>query len=912
MGKKYSINSAGRIVAERDIYSLGGFIPKGRLGGSIKDETQLSQDGECWLAGGSIATRPDIVIKDNAYIGDFFVNDSPVHTDGVMEFSGNTKILGYITIRCPQADPKNNVLVKDSFIGVSMDVLFGVSSKCHPVEQGQYNKDAPKGTLFTSSSMKLDAANCVRNTATIRLGKDTYLYTPAGYNARVFWAYYDASNQLAFSGETLAVSQSLTKLAHPVYKLCMVFFAKSPTLTPAELEASGAKILGHISGSLLMDLRPESVSGEYVMDNSSFIMPTNNFGLATTQLRFLAGGLYNTNMYTPTNRQDYKPYGTFRNVERLEYTKYLSDSHRTAATRDRYISAYDCPLLRVDDNTYDSSLTARGDLVLRNCIVPKASFSHDLVNGNYYEGIDFSYTNEFIGKQVGNRVTRSSHRQGLYSLYYQESASSGLHLGFISYPNNTKDATSITENHDYIQLDGNIMEQGAYLLAFDKYFEDQKTLVTDRVRTGKPLPTKGAVLPSLPAEYKVTSIAYLRSDLKIQTSQNDPKTIDTVNPYFVLNIGRTDNAALNVSDFIALGRFMIISDYTKVPEITGSAYVGAGVTVRGDVQLHGDPYVNRAIDVTLWEWGSINEGQLNNGWDAAKNPPGGPTEADRRRLKEVIQVEPGAKITCNSGYWVNCYFYDANGKYLSSPGWGQIASTAPDNAAFAGVILKKAEAASGTGYIEDSDIPLANVKYLRAFKRRRYITNELDRKSPEDILLSVDHWEQGSMASGEANAGKTYEELKTVYTKAIRLKRPINVFMPGQSTSQGAGFNVSRQLFDAATKLYAPVTDAIQYKTALITLVTVKSDASDVLPSDAPNSRVYIEFTPSPRIVDLYENYNIEINDTKVRMYDNSVLSKTLKGGGTTILKGDAVARYDWTVGCMCSNGHDDAIIKLP
>ena len=314
----------------------------------------------------------------------------------------------------------------------------------------------------------------------------------------------------------------------------------------------------------------------------------------------------------------------------------------------------------------------------------------------------------------------------------------------------------------------------------------------------------------------------------------------------------------------------------------------------------------------MWEWGSINEGQLNNGWDAAKNPPGGPTEADRRRLKEVIQVEPGAKITCNSGYWVNCYFYDANGKYLSSPGWGQIASTAPDNAAFAGVILKKAEAASGTGYIEDSDIPLANVKYLRAFKRRRYITNELDRKSPEDILLSVDHWEQGSMASGEANAGKTYEELKTVYTKAIRLKRPINVFMPGQSTSQGAGFNVSRQLFDAATKLYAPVTDAIQYKTALITLVTVKSDASDVLPSDAPNSRVYIEFTPSPRIVDLYENYNIEINDTKVRMYDNSVLSKTLKGGGTTILKGDAVARYDWTIGCMCSNGHDDAIIKLP
>ena len=99
MGKKYSINSAGRIVAERDIYSLGGFIPKGRLGGAIKDETQLSQDGECWLAGGSIATRPDIVIKDNAYIGDFYEGTNPVHTDIITEFSGNSKIPGYLSVR---------------------------------------------------------------------------------------------------------------------------------------------------------------------------------------------------------------------------------------------------------------------------------------------------------------------------------------------------------------------------------------------------------------------------------------------------------------------------------------------------------------------------------------------------------------------------------------------------------------------------------------------------------------------------------------------------------------------------------------------------------------------------------------------------------------------------------------------
>ena len=52
MGKKYSINSAGYIVAERDIYSLGGFIPRGSVGGKVASEKQLSQDGECWLGGG--------------------------------------------------------------------------------------------------------------------------------------------------------------------------------------------------------------------------------------------------------------------------------------------------------------------------------------------------------------------------------------------------------------------------------------------------------------------------------------------------------------------------------------------------------------------------------------------------------------------------------------------------------------------------------------------------------------------------------------------------------------------------------------------------------------------------------------------------------------------------------------------
>lgn len=911
MGQKYSINSAGRIVAERDIYSLGGFIPKGRLGGYIKDETQLSQEGECWLAGGNISGRPDVRIKDNAYIGDFFANEQAVHMDGVTEFSGNTLIPGHITIRSFAADTKNNVFVKDSFIGVSMDVLCGPSTTAtaFPFEQGGFNKDVPKGTLFTSASMHTGDANICRTTANLRLGRDTYIYIPAGYNCRILWAYWNTNNQLAYSGESFAVSQALTKLSHPVYKLAMVHISKAngTAMTPANLLATGAKILGHISGSLLQDFRPESVSGEYTMVNSSFLMNTDNFGLNTTQLRFLAGGLYDTNLYMKTDRQDYKPYGTFRNVERLEYTKYLSDSHRTAATRDTFISAYDCPLLRVDDDTYDSSLIGAGDLVLRRCIVPKGKFAADRINGNTYEDLDFSYANEDLGfTMAGYTRFLSSHKQGIYRMSGSPSST-----GFVSHKGNLADTARLYQAEKYIPLDGDIIEQGSYVGTGDTYYEDSKNTAENRVRTGKPLPTFGAVFPTAPSGFKVTFIVYLREDFKIQASQVNPTTIETANPYFVVVFGKADDSPVTPSEFIALNRTLRIIDHTKAPEITGSAYAGAGCTVRGDVQLHGDPYVNRVLDVNLWEWGSITNNLVTNGWEAAKNPPGGPTDVDRRRLKEVIPVEPGARIMCNSGYWVTCYFYDSDGNYISSPGWGQTANTAPDNAAFAGIILKKGVSVNDSSYIEDSDIPLANVKYLRAFKNRRYIVNELDRKSPEDILIGPDYWEQGTVGGGQADAGKTYEELKATSGTTIRLKRPINA-SPSSSISNASGFTRGHRALDAATKFIAgePITSI---KMALLAVVIQKSPSAAITPSEIANSRLVLEFVPQPRIIVPYGSSTLFISGPKIRMYDNAVLSRNLNQEGEIVLSGDAVMGYEFSSGdCLCSNGHDDAIIKLP
>lgn len=907
---KYSINSNGFIVAERDIYSLGGFIPKNSVGAKVANEDQIPQDGECWVAGGDISARPDVRVKDNAYIGTFSPGANPVHTDGITEFSGNTLIPGNISVRSFVADTKNNFFAKDSFIGVSVDALCGpaATTTAFPFAQGLYSVNSAAGTLFANMEATPIPANSCRGIAALRLGKETKIYVPDGLRCQVLWGYYNTAGQEAYSGRYTEYTPGLHTISDLVYGIARLHFWKNAgtAMTPADLLTTGAKILGHI-GSPLIDIRPESVSGEYVMDNSSFVVNTNNFGLGTTQLRFLAGSMYDTNMYTPSDRAEHKLYGTFRNVERLEYTKYLGDVHRTNVNRDRYISAYDCPLLRVDNDTFDTLLTGKGDLVLHNCIVPKARFAHDPVNGNTYDGIDFSYANEDIGFAMPRyAVFHSSNKPGLYRV----KAGVDITQGLVSHKGNLEASARLFPNPDSIPLDGSIMEQGLYE-GDQVHYETLKPNSPIRVRTGKPLPTFGLVFPSLPAGYSVRTFLYLDEGFIIRSAVSDPTGVDTTYPYVVMVFRRDDDSAINVTDFIALGLSLSMTNYGKVPEVTGSAYVGAGCTVTGDVKLHGDPYVNRLLDVNLWEKGSISI--PDNGWEASKNPPGGPTDVDRRRLKKVIQVEPGATITCNSGYWVSCYFYDSAGNYLSSSGWAQTGSTVPDGAAFAGAILKKSETSTGTSYIEDSGIPLANVKYIRAFKKRRYIVNELDRTSPEDILLSVDYWEQGGLSIAESNAGKPYEELKNVSPYRIRLKRPLGLGA-GYRVTFSSGYSTRTTYYDAVTKLLFGST-SVNTDNALFSLVghIADSQTAAITPAEVPSSRLIIEFTPSPRIVVPYGLSRITVRGAKVRMYGNAVLSRNLTQEGEIVLQGDAVMGYDFNSGsCMCSNGHSDAIIKLP
>lgn len=893
MGKKYGINSAGYIVAERDIYSLGGFIPRGSVGGKVASEKQLSQDGECWLGGGDISTNGNVRIRDNAFLKGLNVPASTQADEFI--FDGDTFVGGVLTVSVDTSKGhKSDLLVRDSFIGTEMNVLCGASATAFAFEQGSFNNDAAAGTAF--GNMKVTAANTCRTTAILRVGRNTQIYIPTGLNCRVLWGYFSSSGTFAYSGESFATSTALTKLEHPVYKLCMVHFAQADgkAMTPAQLETKGARIIGHVSGDLSIAFKPASASGTAVMVNSSLTIQTSNFGLSINAIRWLAGKLINTDAYT-VDRQSLKVFGTFRNVGRLEYIWHTPDNSLAKADRDTIVQAYDCPLLRLHDNTLSGALFTAGGPTFRNCVVPKGIFGNDTIEGNIYEDIDFSYAQEHLGKTFIGSTLASSHRQGLYAASFNNRIA-----GFVSRPENAADGAYIGPDAKDDPLDGSVIEQGAYSDALiGQYYEDTKTGFSNRVRTRVPFSTEGAYLPTMPGGFKIDMVCYLDENFILADAKTGPTSVSSDYPYFVLAFGKSDNSAITPKDFAALNLNICSYEYSSVPTISGNGFVGEGCNVRGDVEVIGQSYVNRVLDVNLWERGMT--GAQAPTWEEAK---GTQVLPHRVRLVDTIRVRPGDTVTCKDAYYVECNAFDGNGQFLSRSAWVK-SYKVPENASFLGLVLRLVS----DGYMDESDIQAAEVRYVTEFKKARYITNEIDRKDPSDIFLSQDDWQVSRISTGSESVGIDYDSLKGESNKWCIPKRPINsgnswTITLGDSVTYTANYSS----WDALTKLLGP---GIKDNVALTGLELKKKDDNIVTLLDVPAGRFVVEYVPTPRILKPYSSTGITIQKTRVRLYDNAVLSLQLASGQDVVLKDNAVMGN--TPGaCVCGNGHDDAIIKKP
>lgn len=902
MGKKYSINSAGRIVAERDIYSLGGFIPKGSVGGKVANELQLSQDGECWLAGGDFSNQENIRVKDNAYIETPYITAAEKYKDTEVSVEGNSRLYGEIGLH-PLISYKSGIIIRDSYAAVDHDLLCtpATNTAGFPFESGSYDADAAKGTPL--ANMKLANASFCRSIRESQEGKETYVYFPSGITCRILWLYKDTDGALKYSGETVSLASNYARIYHPVYKY-FVFYFHQVGLTIDTLESKGCRLIGRPSSSSRIIFYPVSASGMYTLINSNFRIKLNVWTEAVQVYEWLAGSAYNCDIEVSKD-QNSQIFGTFSNINRLEISRPGSGS--TNANRDRFVTASDCPLLRIDTDTYGQTIMDSGaPLVFRNCIVPKAMFTHNKVLGDTYENIDFSYAADFSTTAVANGEKRSSHTPGHYDVF--SLAPSNNHVATISRPENAEASTVFGGNTVDLYLDGDIIEQGTYSTLPGQYYEDTKVAAANRVRTRVPVSTSNASLPTMPSGFKVVAIYYLDNSFIMEESQVDPTAMTPDYPYCILTFGKTDNSAITPKDFISLNTFIRSYDYTHVPFISGSGYAGAGVILRGDVQVIGQPYVDRIYDRNLWELGSITTVSVSDGWEQAKNAPGATTENDRLRFKELIPVKPGSVITCADGFNFIGYFYAEDGSYIMARDWG-ITTTAPDNAAYLGMILRKGTPSGTT--ITLSDLVSAHVRCVEPFKTARYITNEIDRKDPSDIFLSQDAWQVSAISTGQSYIGRKYDSLKQASNKWCILKRPINA---GKSWTVTLGNNVTYIQANSSWDGEAILLGLGVVNNAALTGLELKKAADEIITLlDVPAGRFVVEYVPTPRIIVPYGATALWIEKTRVRLYDNAVINKSYTGGEKVILTGNSVSGYvTGFVNCICANGHDDAIIKLP
>lgn len=895
MAKKYSINRSGYAIAERDIHSLGGLVPKGSQGAKLASEDQLSQFGECWVRTGDLTNYPGVRIKDDAYIDEFRAAASVISSTVII--SGGTRIIPPFRQEDLLAH-KPSLYIHNSEIAATVESLTldtGDTPTSVGFAQGVLDATKVAGTPLTGLA-NAGNMNTVYVPNPLVVSKKTRLMgIPSGKSARVLFLYW-SGGAFYYSGAYRDSVNGILDVSSTNHVYAVVHITGSSPLAPSGVSALGCSFKDLSQRAFLSIFRGYTAGKNSVTiaDSGIYLRRSTRASAAAASLN-LSGGLFNCPEVKVFQETDVSVMGTFKNCEYIDIaTAYILAERINDVNSDRFISAYNCPLLRLNSTTMTRGLVQKADLVLRNCIVPKAMFVDDVVNGNTYEGIDFSYANAHLGIAASDSYNLySAHKEGLYNVV----SGSNIHAQ-VSYPGNLGPTARVRGKINVTPLNGVTVEQGYFLSSVGVSFEASKAPATQRVRSVKMINTKVLQVPIVPAGYSIIVYYYSETGL-LEGSVSNPASIDTTKAYAAFTFNRTDNTALTLKDFAALNLSMTSFDFSQVPQVTGSGYVGAGVTASGDVQVHGLPYVERVFDADTFEQGLVSPSpQVGKTWDELKEEH--TIKSQYVRIKQTIPVQPGGVISIASG-GVSCFWFNAAGKLVSFTSYLRT-NTVPAGIAYAGMIVAKTPLSP----IVPSDVAAASLKYVNAFPTRRYITNALDRVAAWDTLLGPEMWSNSYI--NDSPVGAYYKNLLTPNAQWISSIRPINARKP--TTISGAGSYWQSKDLDPKTKLLPSVAGT---ENTFLGLRLRRDPISNISPNFAIDSRLVVTFVNAPRIVVPYGVANIYI-ESKVRLYDNAVLGTSVFGKAIT-LTGDAVLGevpgYEGDP-CVCAQGEGDANIKYP
>lgn len=893
MGKKYTINSSGYAIAERDIHSLGGLVPKGTRGAKLASEDQLSQNGECWVRTGDLTNYPNMQLRDNAYIDD--IRSADVRDSNVW-LSGNTRIIPpYSALQQSQSlqltihDTEMSKVVKTlELAAADSDTTVGFS-------QGAFDFSKPAGTPL--SEMQRVNPNAVLTTGVLIVNKRSSLMgIPVGVTATVLFFRKNNAGAYTYSGVYRRSVNGILDLSSENHLYAFLYIERASALTPAQVNGLGCsfKYLSSITGILSTSI----AAREVLLNASNIYVTVSKITSPATEIINTSGTIAKC-PFVLINASDgatTRVMGTFVNCDYIDLYPYVLESEASSQNNGRFISAYNCPLVRLNSTTMTQGLFQKANLVLRNCIVPKAMFVDDAVNGNTYEGIDFSYANAHLGGVVGNGYKMvSAHVQGLYNL----SQGTNIH-GQISRPENIGSGVVLGGRVVDTKLDGSVIEQGGLTVAGNagKPFDDCKVTSMSRVRTLKLFRTKNLELPSVASGFYIVAAYYFADNFTLVSGVTHPTNVNTESPFVALTFAKVGDGTITPKDFIALNLVMRSYDFDRVPQVTGSGYIGAGVTASGDVQVHGQKYTERVFDANTFEQGlTIASPVVGYTWEELK------TERNIKsvyvRSKDMTPVTPGSTITpIPASGSVGGYWFDSSGKLLSYS--GQLASlTVPVGAVYAAFLY--------------STLPLspitprdAGIKYVSTFITRRYITNELDRVAAWDTLLGPEMWNNSYI--NDSPVGAYYKNLLTPNAQWISSIRPINARKP--TAISGAGSYWHSKDLDPKTKLLPSVAGT---ENTFLGLRLRRDPISNISPNFAIDSRLVVTFVNAPRIVVPYGETNIYV-EAKVRLTDNAVLGTSVYGKAVKLTGDSVMGEVPGGIldTCVCAEGEGDANIKYP
>lgn len=422
--KKYEIITVGsdkRVRALRSWAVGGRYVNIGDIGGIVYDEKTLSQDGACWLFRGNFGF-PGARIGGDSIVD---VGEATLSTAGAPAVD----ILGSSVVVGSKLQFEARRTAADAVVLTAADF-----------EQGGFNYAA--GSNW--EAWKQSSPNYLRTKSPIFVGgvATALKINVPGYTVQAYVLDRDGKGVTA----TVATNTGAgVTLAIPAGQYFMLTLAKNPSgaIVPADATAAQITFTGAYETKLSIvdsrvEINPATSKGtlslrpggtytmapgakypDSVIQNSKVSMMVH--ATADRLITLMAEFINTSAVISASVEQAPVIIGVYSNVKNLAFSGSVTGDASVSSRG--VIQATDCDNFAVSSTVFPGLAAAQTDnmpFIFQGCNVPNGLFYHHAQIKNVYTDVDFSATEDSLGKRLGPTtqvVLVSSEQTGMYRVY---------------------------------------------------------------------------------------------------------------------------------------------------------------------------------------------------------------------------------------------------------------------------------------------------------------------------------------------------------------------------------------------------------------------------------------------------------------------------------------------------------------